>query len=175
MLKASAVMVAGLIATVAGLSACKQSAAPTTQETDTADTTAAAVGPDAKPGVSAGSARLVLPIVAGRPGVAYFRVSNNSASAITLAAVHIEGVGKAEMHRTSGGKMTPVTGVPIASGANITFAPGGLHVMAFDIDAALKAGGQTEMTLTFADGDKISIPAKIEAGGQSHDMAGMNH
>jgi periplasmic copper chaperone A len=37
--------------------------------------------------------------------------------------------------------------------------------MAFEVDAQLKAGDTTELTVTFLDGDKISAPLKIEAMG----------
>jgi len=47
--------------------------------------------------------------------------------------------------------------------------------MAFDIDPKLKPGGETEMTLTFADRDKLSIPIKVEAMGGGDGMAGMRH
>lgn len=169
-------LLAGLLAATAGLAACKKSDSPAAAQSAAAGESADALGPDAKPGVVAGAARLVLPVVPGRPGVAYFRVNNSTAASITLAGVHVEGVGKAEMHRTSGGAMTPVDHVDIAPGASLTFAPGGLHVMAFDIADTLKAGAGTELTLTFADGDKVSIPAKVEAMGAAGDgMAGMSH
>ncbi|WP_159866561.1 copper chaperone PCu(A)C [Novosphingobium sp. 9U] len=171
-----ATLLTALLVTAAALSGCKGSQAPDAQGSAGASESADALGPDAKPGVTAGAARLVLPVVPGRPGVAYFRVANNTPGKITLAGVHVQGVGKAEMHRTSGGHMAPVATVDIAGGASIAFVPGGLHVMAFDIDPSLKAGGQSELTLTFADGDKISIPAKVEAmGADAGGMAGMNH
>ena len=44
----------------------------------------------------------------------------------------------------------------------VQFAPGGKHVMVFDLEDTVKAGGTTEMTLTFADGDKLSAPLKVE-------------
>lgn len=157
------------------VAACKQSDAPSPQDTGSASESADAMGPDAKPGVTAGAARLVLPIVSGRPGVIYFRIANMSKTAVTLAGVHVDGVGKAEMHRTNGGAMKPVDRVDIAPGAAIAFAPGGLHAMAFDIADRLKAGGQAELTLTFADGDKTSLPVKVEAMGANSGMAGMSH
>ena len=42
---------------------------------------------------------------------------------------------------------------------------------AFDLDPKLVAGGTAEMTVTFADGDKLSAPLKIEARGEA--MEGM--
>jgi hypothetical protein len=169
-----AVLIVALAAS-AGLAACKPSQAPAPQDSTTATGGAEATGPDAKPGVSVGAARLVLPVVPGRPGVVYFRVGNVTKAKVTLAGVHVEGVGKAEMHRTSGGAMTPVDHVDIAPGASIAFAPGGLHAMAFDIADTLKPGSQTELTLTFADGDKVSLPAKVEAMGANGSMPGMSH
>ena len=156
---------ATMLAGAAALAGCQQSAAPDAQDSAAATDTAAVAGPDAKPGITASEARLVLPVVPGRPGVAYFKVRNGNAAAVTLAGVHLEGVGKAEMHRTEGGKMTPVATLPIAAGETATFAPGGLHVMVFDVAKTLEAGGETELTLTFADGDKISLPVTIEAMG----------
>ena len=161
---------------LAGLSACKRSAVPAPEGSTDARQSADALGPDAKPGVTAGAARLVLPVIASRPGVAYFRVANNTPAKITLAAVHVQGVGKVEMHRTSGGAMAAVDHVDIAPGATIAFAPGGLHLMAFDILPGLAVGARSEMTLTFSDGDKISIPVKVEAMGSADGgMPGMSH
>lgn len=160
------------LATMLGLAlvvtGCQQSGSPDVQDSEAV---AEANGPDAKPGISASGARLVLPAVAGRPGVAYFKVRNGNAGAETLAGVHVAGVGKAEMHRTEGGKMSPVESLPIAAGETATFAPGGLHVMAFDVADTLKPGSEAEVTLTFADGDKVSVPARIEAMG----AGGMQH
>lgn len=163
---------ATVLAASIALAACQQSAAPSAQESDAAAEPSATNGPDAKPGISASDARLVLPVVAGRPGVAYFTVRNGTDAPATLAATHIDGVGKTEMHRTEGGKMNRVETLDIAAGATSTFAAGGLHVMAFDVADNLKAGGETELTLTFSDGDKVSLPVKIEAMGA---LPGVKH
>jgi len=158
----------GLAALVASLGGCGESQAPQTQQSAQADASAdggATSVPDAKPGISANDARLVLPAVAGRPGVAYFSVRNDTQAPVTLAGVYVSGVGKSEMHQTSGGKMSAVKMVDIAPGATVTFAPGGLHVMAFDIAGTVQAGTAAEATLTFSDGDKLSLPIKVEAMG----------
>jgi copper(I)-binding protein len=168
-------VLASFLAAGAGLGACKPSTAPSGQDTGSASESADALGPDAKPGVTAGAARLVLPVIPGRPGVIYFRIANMGKAPVTLAGVHVDGVGKAEMHRTNGGAMKPVDRVDIAPGAAIAFAPGGLHAMAFDIADRLRAGGRTELTLTFADGDKTSLPVKVEAMGTSGGTSGMSH
>jgi len=156
------------------LAACHKSEEPTAAAT----TEAADNGPDAKPGIAASDGRLVLPPVAGRPGVVYFRVRNDNPAKVSLAGVYVEGVGKTEMHQTQGGKMSSVSSLDIAPGQQLDFAPGGYHVMAFDIGDSLKAGGSTEMTLTFSDGDKLSMPIQIDAMGNDAgpgDMPGMDH
>jgi copper(I)-binding protein len=155
------------------LAACQQAEPPAAQETLAAQT-----APDAKPGISGSGGHLVLPVVAGRPAVVYFTVRNESPKAATLVGVHVDGAGEAAMHRTEGGAMSPVERLEITSGGSAEFAPGGLHVMAFDLDDRLKAGGSSELTLTFSDGDKLSMPLHVEAmgaqAGEGH-MPGMNH
>ena len=43
--------------------------------------------------------------------------------------------------------------------------PGGTHVMAMDLADTLAAGGETEVTVTFVGGDKVSFPAEVRAAG----------
>lgn len=123
--------------------------------------------PESKPGLKVTDARLVLPAVSGNPGAAYFNLVNTGAVDVTIAAVAIEGAGKAEMHETTGTGMTPLPNYAVDSGESAVFTPGGRHVMAFDLGSSLSAGGTTEMTITFADGDKLSSPMRIEAAGSS--------
>lgn len=152
---------------VLALAACQQPAQPAKEEA-----AKAAMGPETKPGLALNEGRLVLNAVKGNPGAAYFTLANNSDKPVTLAAVFIEGAGRAEMHETTGGGMAPLKPSELAPGATVKFEPGGKHVMAFDLDPKLAPGGSAEMTLTFADGDKLSAPLKIESAGG---MDGMEH
>ena len=135
--------------------------------------------PDAKPGLALSQGELVLPAVKGNPAGAYFTLTNNGDKPTTLAAVSISGSARAEMHDTSGGSMAPIASLEIKPGQTVKFERGGKHVMAFELDPALTPGSAGEITLTFADGDKVSAPLKLEApgGGMDHgdDMAGMDH
>lgn len=160
------------VALACGLSACGK-----TPDSPTESNEASVSGPDAKPGMVASDGKLVLPVIAGRPGAVYFTVRNDGAQPVTLAGVHVSGAGKAEMHQTNGGSMSKVDSLPVDPGASMIFAPGGLHVMAFDISPELKAGGNAELTLTFSDGDKLSMPLKVEAmgAGDADAMEGMHH
>lgn len=135
-------------------------------------------GPDAKPGLAASDGKLVLPVIAGRPAAAYFTVRNDGAEPVTLAGVSVLGAEKAEMHQTNGGSMAAVESLPIDPGASVVFAPGGLHVMVFGLPETLKTGGNAEVTLTFSDGDKLSMPLRVESMGVDagdHGMEGMHH
>lgn len=158
-------------ALIASLAACGKE-----PDSPTASNDATLSGPDAKPGLVASDGKLVLPVIGGRPAAVYFTVRNDGAEPVTLAAVSILGAGKAEMHETKGGSMGKVDSLPVDPGASVVFAPGGLHVMVFDLPAALKAGGKAELTMTFSDGDKLSMPLAVEAmGGDMGDMEGMHH
>lgn len=152
-------MCAALLAAALPLAACQRSEEPAPSGTDTE----AEAGPDAAPGLALAGGKLVLPVVAGRPGVAYFKLSNGGENAVALAGVHVEGAESAEVHRTEGGKMSAVKDLRIPAGETVQFAQGGLHVMVFGITDTLEAGGTTEMTLTFANGDKLSSPIAIES------------
>jgi len=153
------------------LPGCQQAEqAPSAQQESASD------GPDAKPGLSATGGVLVLPAVAGRPGAAYFTLTNSSDKAAELAAIHIDGAQHSEMHETTDGTMAKLDELSVAPGERIEFARGGKHVMAFDIDEDLKPGATTEMTLSFADGDKLSTPLTIEAMGDAMGSTGsMEH
>lgn len=146
-----------------------------TPDSPTESNDATLSGPDAKPGMVASDGKLVLPIVAGRPGAVYFTVRNDGAEPVTLAGVHVSGAAKAEMHQSNGGTMAKVDSLPIDPGASMVFAPGGLHVMVFDVSPDLKPGGKAELTLTFSDGDKLSMPLKVEEMGGGMDHEGMDH
>ncbi len=162
---------------VLALAACHKSPEPGDQASTPApgEAMVAPAGPDAKPGTSAEAARLVLPVVAGRPAAVYFRFTNSSDKPVVIAAVHVEGAASAEMHKTEGGKMSGVKTLPVKPGETVTFAPGGYHVMAFGLDKSLASGGSSELTLTFSDSDKISMPLAIEkmGAGMSDDMGSM--
>lgn len=158
------------LAAALALAACQQTAG--TPEGG-ASASGDAAAPDAKPGIVATDGSLVLPVVKGNPGVAYFTVHNGGEKAATLAAISIDGVDKAEMHETSGGTMAATPTVAIAPGETVRFERGGRHVMLFGVGSKVTAGGSAEMTLIFADGDKVSAPLMVETMGDA--MEGMDH
>lgn len=125
--------------------------------------------------ISVSEARLLLPAVKGNPGAGYFTLANATNAPVTLVGVDITGAQKAEMHETSGGTMQPLAQVAIAPGAQVSFAPAGKHVMAFNLVPTLTPGGSSTIVFHFQDGKTLSAKLRIEAaGGGSDDMAKMN-
>jgi copper(I)-binding protein len=100
--------------------------------------------PDAPEGITITDGRLVLPAVAGNPGAVYFTVHNDSASAATITGARVKGAGEAMIHRsatTDGvGTMEMVQQVAVPAMGKLEFKPGGLHVMAMDLDESLAKG-----------------------------------
>lgn len=137
----------------------------------------AATAPDAKPGLTLSGARLVLPAVKGNPAGGYFTLVNGGEKPVTLAAVSVSGAARAELHETVGETMSALAKLEVKPGETVEFKPGGKHVMAFELEPGLAAGGVGEITLTFADGDKVSAPLKLESRGQAatESMEGMDH
>jgi copper(I)-binding protein len=132
----------------------------------------AEAAPDGIPGVSASNARLVLPAVKGNPGAVYFDIINAGEEFVAMRTVDVAGAKQTMMHETvtQNGQSTMATLPPLtlSKGVPVKFEPGGKHAMAMDIDPTLKAGDTTEVTVTFAGGDKMSFPAKVEAPGSAH-------
>jgi copper(I)-binding protein len=126
---------------------------------------------NAPEGISISDARLVLPAVKGNPGAVYFTVHNDSASAQTIGGAEVKGARSAMIHQsTMANGMSEMHAMgPIAVPANgtLAFEPGGLHVMAMDLDGTLANGGTTDVTLAFESGDKAVFPAEILAAGDA--------
>ena len=139
-----------------------------------AETEAPETPPEAPPGISLSDARVQLPAVSGRPGVAYFTISQSSGPPRAIAAVSVELAGRTEMHETmkKGEAMTmqPVAAVPLESGKSVEFVPGGKHIMLFDLDPKLRFEDSVELTVTFDGGDKATARAKVAT---VNDMEGM--
>lgn len=110
-----------------------------------------------------------LPAVAGRPGAAYFTLHGGSEPA-TLLAVSAPFAIRAEMHESMKGaggmmSMAPLKQVAVAPKAEVQFAPGGNHVMLFDLAPNLQPGSKAPLRLSFADGKTVEVQAVIVGAG----------
>lgn len=155
-----AAIAAALALAAAGLAAC----AP---EADAPGTDAAT--PAASAGLAVTNARVVLPPVAGNPAAVYFDLSYSGDASVTLASVAVEGAGMTMIHdyaETAGKRqMVMADAVPLPAGTAVSFAPGGLHVMAMEPGAGLAAGGTAKVTLTLSDGTSTVVEAPVRAAG----------
>lgn len=135
-----------------------------------ADAPTAAATPQLVKGVSITDARLVLAPVAGNPAAVYFDLSYAGDAGVTLSSVTVEGAGMAMIHQTAekAGAMTMMEAGPIALSGEVpvTFAPGGMHVMAMQPSAAWKPGETVKVTLTLSDGTTHSFDATVRAAGE---------
>ena len=136
--------------------------------------------------LSVSDAWVRLAAVPGRPAAAYFTIHGGPADA-TLINVSTDVAVRTEMHemKMGGGNgaqngaqngaengaqngamtMDAMEQVRVPALKDLRFAPGGKHVMLFDVDPSVKPGGQIAVMLTFADGVRIQQQAAVVGAG----------
>jgi copper(I)-binding protein len=93
-------------------------------------------------------------------------VRNGSARADTLTSVSSPDATGSSIHRSttdSAGRsiMKPVRTLAIPARSDVTFAPGGLHVMLTGITRSLKVGDTVRLTFTFAHAGHRTVTARV--------------
>jgi hypothetical protein len=125
---------------------------------------------EAAAGLTVSNPRVVLAPVGGNPAAVYFDLSYSGAPGVTLDSVTVDGAGMTMIHdyAESAGtmQMTMADPVRLAEGAPVSFAPGGLHVMAMEPTDALQPGGTARVTFVLSDGTRTSIDAPVRAAGE---------
>jgi copper(I)-binding protein len=116
---------------------------------------------------------------AAMAGVIYVTVTDSGAPT-RLLNVSTPIAAQAEMHQSleQNGmmEMLPVKSLPIAPGSPIAFSPGGYHIMLTGLSQPLSAGQTFPLTLTFADGRRITTSVTVQpmmAGAPAGGMGGM--
>lgn len=131
-------------------------------------TLAALVGCQRPAATQVGGAWVRLAAAPGRPSGGYFTLTGGPTDR-TLTGVTSTAAGRIELHETMnhGGTMTmtPSAQVPVPAGATIAFAPGGKHLMLFDVAPAMKPGARLPLTFAFADGKPLTAEATVIAAG----------
>ena len=147
-----------LIAAAVPLAGCSGGDAPAEAEASVNET-----------GLEVSDARLVLPAVSGNPGAVYFTLENKGEKNVAVRRADVKGASSAMLHETAEWNKEMVMGEMgppmLQPGDKIVFEPGGKHVMAFDLEPSLEAGGTTEMTLTVAGGKSMTAPVSIVGAG----------
>jgi hypothetical protein len=70
-------------------------------------------------------------------------------------------------------KMQPVASIPLDPGAEVTFQPGGLHVMLINLTRDLKAGDSINLVLKFKNTGALTIKVPVKEAGSG--MEGEEH
>jgi copper(I)-binding protein len=120
------------------------------------------------PELSAKDAWIRLAAVPDRPAGGYVDITGGTAKATLLAASTPVAL-RTEIHESMehGGmmKMEALGQVDVPPGVTISFAPGGKHLMFFDVSPELKPGATAPLTLKFAEGQTLTLDAKVIAAG----------
>src|SRR3546814_14695769 len=82
-----------------------------------------------------------------------------------LVAVETPVAGRAETHRTVRDgdvmRMEPAEIVEVPAGAQVEFAPGGLHIMLMDLTQPLNKGASFPLTLPFDSGEALQLNVPV--------------
>ena len=103
-------------------------------------------------------------------GGGYLTIENKGSAPDRLVGGSAEIAGKVELHEmaTSNGvmKMRPLDkGLPIDPGKTVRLAPGGSHLMLFDLKSPLKQGEQVPVTLQFEKAGKVKLSLDVRGVG----------
>ena len=135
-----------------------------------ADTESQDVGTTVRTAKTISDPRLVLAPVSGNPAALYFELGFEGEGSLTLTGADIAQAGATMLHdveRKDGQmKMTPLGPVTLTDGEKVSFAPGGKHVMAMQLDEAVAAGDSVDVTLSYEDGSESKFSAEVQAFGQ---------
>lgn len=111
-----------------------------------------------------------LPVLPGRPGAAYFAI-DVPADHGALIGVSSPQAGRIEMHETmqqrSMSGMRPMARIAPENG-RIVLARGGRHLMLFDVNPQLAAGGRAQLVLRFERGQTRTLDATVVDAGGDH-------
>jgi copper(I)-binding protein len=104
-------------------------------------------------------------IAAGGTSAAYVTIDNPTAQPVTLTGITVAGAGRAQIHEMVGpataATMRRVESLVIPAHGSLALAPGGTHVMLFDINPPYTPGQSVTMTVTFAHQPPQTIRAMV--------------
>jgi copper(I)-binding protein len=111
-------------------------------------------------------------LMASRPAAGYFTLQNNGAEPLVLSGASAPDCGSLMLHQstTSGGmsRMAMVESVPVPPHGQVSFAPGGYHLMCMQPSGVLLRHTGTEtVTLHFANGSSVAAAFAIQGVGAS--------
>lgn len=112
-----------------------------------------------------------LPVLPGRPGAAYLTVEVPTGHG-ALIGVTSPQAGRIEMHETvRQGSRTGMRMVERMAPENgrIALTRGGSHLMVYDVNPSLAAGGTAQLVLRFQNGQTMTLAARVVSPGGEHE------
>lgn len=129
----------------------------------------AAAAPGVVDGVTITNARLVLNPVKANPAAVYFDLAYSGEKGLSVRKADVAGAGMSMMHDyveyDYKMQMTDALPVALTKGTQVSFKPGGLHVMAMEPSPDWAPGGKVKVTLTMSGGATHVFEAEIMAPG----------
>jgi copper(I)-binding protein len=120
---------------------------------------------------SVSNAWIRLAAVEGRPAAGYATVAATP-DHVALVSVTSPSAGRIEIHETmthgTMAGMRKLDRIDVSKEREIVFAPGGRHLMLFDLDAGLKPGGEADLVFHYENGGTSTLPARIVAAGDEN-------
>lgn len=102
----------------------------------------------------------------------YLTIVNSTGSEDALIGVSSPRAGRAEVHEMTMQdgvmQMRAMTRLPIAAGQSVTLAPGGRHLMFFDVAQPFAEGETIPVRLTFERAGAIDVSLPVRRQGASH-------
>lgn len=93
----------------------------------------------------------------------FMTITNNSDEDITLVGGSSPVAGIIEIHEVINGEMVAMDGgLVIPANGSVELRMGGYHVMLLELDHALTAGEEVEVTLEFSNGETLSFTAPVK-------------
>ncbi len=115
----------------------------------------------------------------GENSAVYFILHNHSSQPDELIGVACDCAQVVELHESvmeaGAMKMKPVTSIPLASGAEVNFQPGGLHVMLINLSRDLKAGDSIDLVLKFKHTGALTIKVPVREAGSGMEGGDSHH
>lgn len=119
------------------------------------------------------------PAAQGENGAVYFVIHNQGSQADALTGASSDVAEAVEIHESkmSGDvmQMQKLDSVPLEGSAEITFAPGGLHIMLVGLQRDLQVGDEIEITLHFTSFEDIRLAVPVSDMPVSGDHSAPDH
>lgn len=121
-----------------------------------------------RPALQVSDAWVQAPPTAAAAAAGYLRLRNRGDTADRLLAVSTERAGRTELHTIvmdgDVARMRPLRyGVALPAGADVRFAPTGIHIMFSSVSPPFQAGETVRLRLTFQHAGVIETTARVRA------------